>query len=63
MNTAPDTARETITLAGNWNFRLDPNGNGVAEKWYSQHFEDSLSVHHVFDINLVNKLLTKQIPS
>ena len=36
--------RESISLAGEWNFRVDSLDRGLAEKWYETTFEESISL-------------------
>jgi len=33
--------RENISLAGQWNFKLDPDGVGMEEKWFSTALPDT----------------------
>ena len=37
-------ATETLMLAGNWRFALDPNGAGETEKWFSHDLQDTLKL-------------------
>lgn len=34
--------QETITLAGTWQYQLDPEDVGIAEKWFNTQFNESL---------------------
>lgn len=33
-NPAAEQAGRTISLAGQWNFRLDPEGQGINQEWF-----------------------------
>lgn len=35
---------DTLSLAGEWAFRVDPEGLGVVESWYSQHFSETVQL-------------------
>lgn len=37
-------AGETISLAGNWDFKLDPQTNGCAEKWFNDRLPANLEL-------------------
>lgn len=37
-------AQKTIDLKGEWQFRMDPKDVGVAEKWYSQSFDETITL-------------------
>jgi hypothetical protein len=40
-----------LDLAGMWKFRLDADGVGVKEKWYTQELEDSVKLPGTTDEN------------
>jgi len=41
----------TLSLAGTWEFRLDPDDVGVTEKWYAQQFDDTVQLPGTTDEN------------
>jgi beta-galactosidase/beta-glucuronidase len=41
----------SLSLAGAWNFRLDANDVGVAEKWFNQVFHETLQLPGTTDEN------------
>jgi hypothetical protein len=43
--------RSAISLAGRWNFRLDPEQKGEAEGWFSSPFEDQIILPGTTDEN------------
>jgi len=43
--------RSTLSLAGRWNFRLDPGNKGEAEGWFSSPFEDQITLPGTTDEN------------
>ena len=43
--------RSTLSLAGRWNFRLDPGNKGEAEGWFSSPFEDQIMLPGTTDEN------------
>jgi len=44
-------ALPTLPLAGTWNFRLDAEGVGVAEKWFAVEFDDTVKLPGTTDEN------------
>ncbi len=40
----PGEIRETISLAGEWDFRLDSLDIGLAEKWYALSFDEHVNL-------------------
>jgi len=44
-------AKDAIKLSGTWNFRLDADKVGIAEKWYGQQFEDTVQLPGTTDEN------------
>jgi len=44
-------AKDAISLSGTWNFRLDADNVGIAEKWYGQQFEDTVQLPGTTDEN------------
>ena len=41
----------SISLAGTWRFRLDPNNVGVDKKWFTEKLEDSVTLPGTTDTN------------
>jgi len=41
---SPDEIRETISLAGVWNFRVDSLDLGLAQKWYTSSFDEFVNL-------------------
>lgn len=41
----------SISLAGSWQFRLDPNGVGVTKKWFAEKLDDSVMLPGTTDTN------------
>lgn len=37
-------AQEHLSLAGSWNFQLDPAGNGEKERWYQHQLTDNIAL-------------------
>ncbi|WP_316818648.1 sugar-binding domain-containing protein [Pedobacter nyackensis] len=37
-------SQESLSIAGSWDFQLDPAGNGEKEHWYQQKFKDNISL-------------------
>lgn len=37
-------AQKTIDLSGKWQFRMDPNNVGITEKWFSQSFDETITL-------------------
>lgn len=37
-------AQTSVNLAGKWQFKMDPNDVGIAEKWYNQSFDESINL-------------------
>ena len=37
-------AQTTIDLAGEWQFKMDPDDVGIAEKWYSKSFDETITL-------------------
>ncbi|MGB7759673.1 MAG: sugar-binding domain-containing protein [Bryobacteraceae bacterium] len=46
----PPEARDTLSLAGKWEFALDPNGAGVKEGWASRTLPDSIDLPNTTDV-------------
>ena len=40
----PVSAQEHFSLAGSWNFQLDPTGNGEKERWYQHQLKERISL-------------------
>ncbi len=34
--------KDTINLAGDWNFKVDPQSRGITEKWYNTEFSEKI---------------------
>ena len=49
--TRPAATGDTMSLAGNWRFRLDAKDVGVNEKWYSQSLDDNVQLPGTTDEN------------
>ncbi|HEY1221276.1 MAG TPA: hypothetical protein VGF03_20200 [Bryobacteraceae bacterium] len=45
-----ELARDTLSLAGKWEFALDPNGVGVKEGWAGRTLPDSIDLPHTTDV-------------
>lgn len=43
--------RKSMSLAGTWRFRLDPENAGVARKWFAQELDDSVTLPGTTDTN------------
>ena len=41
----------SISLAGTWRFRLDPENVGVEEKWFAEKLDDSVTLPGTTDTN------------
>ena len=41
----------SISLAGTWRFRLDPDNIGVAKKWFAEKLDDSVTLPGTTDTN------------
>jgi len=41
---SPDEIRETISLAGEWNFRVDSLDLGLTQKWYTRSFDEYVNL-------------------
>ncbi len=37
-------SQESISLKGNWNFRLDPENIGLVDKWFEEVLPDDVSL-------------------
>ncbi len=46
-----ETSAHSISLAGAWRFRLDPENTGVEKKWFSEKLEDSVTLPGTTDTN------------
>ncbi len=46
----PPEARDTLSLAGKWEFALDPNGAGVKEGWAGRTLPDSIDLPNTTDV-------------
>ena len=44
-------AADTLSLAGTWGFRLDPDNAGVEQKWFGQDLEDTVTLPGTTDTN------------
>jgi len=40
----PTFAQQQVSLAGSWDFQLDPSANGEKEHWYQQKFKEKISL-------------------
>ncbi|MGN6509555.1 MAG: sugar-binding domain-containing protein, partial [Chitinophaga sp.] len=40
---------QTLSLAGKWQYRLDPEDKGIAEAWFNQRFDRSLQLPGTLD--------------
>ena len=59
-NLAADEDAQTIDLAGDWSCRLDPEKEGVQQKWFGQEFETTVKLPGSLDENgLGSKVLVK----
>jgi hypothetical protein len=47
----PPGAENTLSLAGTWQFRLDAEGKGVAEKWFTRTLEETVRLPGTTDEN------------
>jgi len=43
-------AAETLSLDGEWRFKLDPDGIGIAQKWYEQDLPDRIELPGTTDL-------------
>ena len=53
-NVAAATAaplENSLSLAGTWRFRLDPENAGVAQKWFAATLEDTVTLPGTTDTN------------
>jgi len=51
VDTADAGAENTLSLAGTWQFRLDAEGKGVAEKWFTRTLEETVRLPGTTDEN------------
>jgi len=51
QGTAARTNGNTIPLAGRWGFRLDPEDAGVAQRWFTRTFDDTVQLPGTTDEN------------
>ena len=48
---AVDPQENSVSLAGTWRFRLDPENVGVEEKWFAEKLDDSVTLPGTTDTN------------
>lgn len=48
---ADSPSRDSIPLAGTWRFRSDPENIGVEKRWFTERFEDSVTLPGTTDTN------------
>ena len=46
-----DGAAESVSLAGQWRFRLDPGNAGIAAQWYNQRLQETVRLPGSTDEN------------
>jgi hypothetical protein len=52
----PPEARDTLSLAGKWEFALDPNGAGTKEGWAGRTLPDTIDLPNTTDVARKGKL-------
>ena len=44
ISCSSSTNKNTINLAGEWSFRIDPESRGISDKWYTGEFPDKMNL-------------------
>ena len=60
---AQEQAGAKLSLAGSWNFRLDPQDQGIQEKWFDATLADTIKLPGSTDENGFGKRTTERVPN
>jgi hypothetical protein len=58
----PGSNVSNIDLSGEWNYRLDPNDEGIKQSWFSQHLEGTLQLPGSLTTNGIGDDVTVNTP-